>query len=92
MFLKRRLLYTVDADCGSLIANTGYRKGISRKLGSGKPAAFFLHIPTSRGGRSAPPPEFSASYIPRKISDLEAPIYRAPLYGGFRIGRSRKPY
>ena len=63
-----------------IIANTGYRKGLSQKLGSGKPEAFFLHIPTGRGGRSASPPEFSASYFSRKFSDLETPIYRAPLY------------
>jgi hypothetical protein len=31
-----------------IIANAGYRKGLSRKLGSGIPAAFFLHIPASR--------------------------------------------
>jgi hypothetical protein len=27
-----------------IIANTGYRKGLSRKLGCGKPAAFFLQV------------------------------------------------
>jgi hypothetical protein len=32
-----------------IIANTGYRKGLSRNVGCGKIAALFLHIPTSRG-------------------------------------------
>jgi hypothetical protein len=30
-----------------ITANAGYRKGLSRKLGYGKIAALFLHIPTS---------------------------------------------
>jgi hypothetical protein len=63
-----------------IIANTGYRKGLSRKPGCGKIAALFLHIPTSRGDRPASPPNFSASRFSRKFSDLETPIYRAPLY------------
>jgi hypothetical protein len=63
-----------------IIANTGHRKGLSRKLGCGKIAPLFLHIPTSRGDRSASPPDFPASYFSRKFSDLETPIYRAPLY------------
>jgi hypothetical protein len=63
-----------------IIANTGYRKGLSRKLGYGKIAALFLHIPTSRGDRPASPPDFSASRFSRNFSDLETPIYRAPLY------------
>jgi hypothetical protein len=41
-----------------IIANTGYRKGLSRKLGCGKIAALFLHVPTGRGDRPASPPEF----------------------------------
>jgi hypothetical protein len=66
-----------------IIANTGYRrKGLSRKLGCGKIAALalFLHIPTSRGDRPASPPDFPASRFSRNFSDLETPIYRAPLY------------
>ena len=63
-----------------MIADTGYRKGLSRKLGYGKIAALFLHIPTSRGDRPASPPDFSASRFSRNFSDLETPIYRAPLY------------
>jgi hypothetical protein len=63
-----------------IIANTGHRKGLSRELGYGKPAASFLHIPASHGGSSAPPPGFPASCFSRKFSDLETPIYRAALY------------
>jgi hypothetical protein len=63
-----------------ITANTGYRKRLSRKLGCRKIAAHFLHIPTSRGDRSASPPDFPASYFSRNFSDLETPIYRAPLY------------
>jgi hypothetical protein len=82
-------LITFDLEGGSvnrcfktpvIIANTGYRKGLSRKLGCGKIAALFLHIPTSRGDRPASPPDFSASRFSRNFSDLETPIYRAPLY------------
>jgi hypothetical protein len=57
-----------------IIANTGYRKGLSRKLGYGKIAALFLHIPTSRGDRPASPPNFSASRFSRNFYDLETPI------------------
>jgi hypothetical protein len=53
------------------IANTGYRKRPSQKLGSGKPATCFLNIPTSRGDRAAS--------HPRNVLDLETPIYRAPI-------------
>jgi hypothetical protein len=53
-----------------IIANTEYRKGLSRKLGCGKIAALFLHIPTSRGDRLASPPDFSASRFSRNFSDL----------------------
>jgi hypothetical protein len=44
------------------IANVGCRRGlsVSRKLGSGKSAAFSLDVPTGRGDRSASPPGFSA--------------------------------
>ena len=63
-----------------IIANTGYRKGLSRKLGCEKIAALFLHIPTSRGDRPASPLDFSAFRFSRNFSDLETPIYRAPLY------------
>jgi hypothetical protein len=70
-----------------IIANTGHRKGPSRKLGCGKIAAHFLHIPTSRGDRSASPPDFSVSYFSRKFSDLDTHIYRAPLYAPACAGR-----
>jgi hypothetical protein len=60
------------------IANIGYRKGLSRKLGYGKIAAFFLRFPTYRGDRSASPPGFSASYFSRNFPDLGTTIYRAP--------------
>jgi hypothetical protein len=63
-----------------IIANAGHRKELPRKLGCGKIAAFFLHIPTSCGDRPASPPDFSASRFSRNFSDLEAPIYQAPLY------------
>jgi hypothetical protein len=53
-----------------IITNTGYRKGLSRKLSCGKIAALFLHIPTSRGDRPASPPDFSESRFSRKFSDL----------------------
>ena len=36
-------------------------------------------IPMSRGDRPASPPGFSASRFSRNFSDLETPIYRAPL-------------
>ena len=55
-------------------ARARYREGLFQKLDSGKRAAFSLHIPTSRGGRSASPPEFSASRFSRKFSDLGTPI------------------
>ena len=82
-------LTTFDLEGGSVkrcfktpvvIANAGYRKRLSRKLGYGKIAALFLNIPTSRGDRPASPPGFSASRFSRNFSDLETPIYRAPLY------------
>jgi hypothetical protein len=60
--------------------NTGHRKGLPQKPGSRKPATFFLHIPTSCGDRPASLPGFSASHFPRFFFDLEASIYRAPLY------------
>jgi hypothetical protein len=53
-------LITFDLEGGSvntcfkkpvIIANTGYRKRPSQKLGYGKIAALFLNIPTSRGDR-----------------------------------------
>jgi hypothetical protein len=76
-----------------IIANTGYRKGLPRKLGCGKIAAPFLNIPTSRRDRPASPPDFS-----RKFSDLETPIYRAPLYKNIykilpieKAGKSKMP-
>jgi hypothetical protein len=64
-----------------IISNTGYRKRLSRKLGCGKIAALFLHVPTSRGdiNRPASPPDFSVSRFSRNFYDLETPIYRAPL-------------
>jgi hypothetical protein len=61
---------------GVIIANTGYRKGLPRKLGYGKIVALFLHIPTGRGDRPASSPGLSASRFLRKFSDLETPIYR----------------
>jgi hypothetical protein len=85
-------LITFDLEGGSvnrcfktpvIIANAGCRKRLSRKLGyciTGKIAALFLNIPTSRGDRPASPPGFSASRFSRNFSDLETPIYRAPLY------------
>ena len=82
-------LITFDLEGGSvnrcfktpvIIANAGCRKRLSRKLGYGKIAALFLNIPTSRGDRPASPPGFSASRFSRNFSDLETPIYRAPLY------------
>jgi hypothetical protein len=82
-------LITFDLEGGSVkrcfktpvvIANAGCRKRLSRKLGYGKIAALFLNVPTSRGDRPASPPGFSASRFSRKFSDLETPIYRAPLY------------
>ena len=59
-----------------------YRKGLFRKPGRGKVAAFPLHIPTSRGDRSVSPPGFPESFCSRTFFDLEAPssICRAPLY------------
>jgi hypothetical protein len=51
-------------------ANTGFRKELPQKPGSGKPTNFFLCIPTGRGDRSASPPEFSASHFSRKFPDL----------------------
>ena len=63
-----------------IFANTGYGKGLSRKLGCGKIAALFLHITTGLGIRPASSPDFSASRFFRKFSDLDTPIYRAPLY------------
>ena len=56
MFLKHRSQSRIPG------TEKGYLK---KKLGSGKPAAFFLHIPISREGRSASPPEFSASRFSR---------------------------
>jgi hypothetical protein len=61
MFLKHQLQ----------LRTPGAEKGPSQKLGSGKPVAFFLHIPKSREGRLASPPEFSASPFSRIFSDLE---------------------
>ena len=66
------------------IANAGCRKWLPQKLGSGKPATFFLHTwcciptPTGRGNRPVPPPGFSVSRFSRKFSDLGSPIFRAP--------------
>ena len=89
-------LITFDLEGGSvnrcfktpvIIANAGCKKRLSRKptglqvlYRCGKIAALFLNIPTSRGDRPASPPGFSASRFSRNFSDLETPIYRAPLY------------
>jgi hypothetical protein len=80
---------TVEVEGGSvnrcfktpvIIANTGYRKGLSRKLSYGKIAALFLHIniPMSRGDRPASPPNLSASRFSRNFSDLGEGLYYPP--------------
>jgi hypothetical protein len=67
-FLKHRLQSRIPD------TEKGYSTPQNPKLGSGKPATFFLHNPTSRGDRPASPPEFSASHFSRNNSDLETPI------------------
>jgi hypothetical protein len=50
-----------------------HRRGLSRKLGFGKIAAPPLCDSQSRGDRSVPPHDFTGTYPPSKISDLEVP-------------------
>ena len=66
-----------------------------------KAAAFFLHIPTGRGGRLASPLDFFVSCFSRKFPDLGTPIclfieleLHAPWYSahGYNVRISiRKP-
>ena len=49
--------------------------------------ASFLHIPTSRGDRSASPPESSVSYFSRNFSDLEtSTVFTEPPSTSTRYG------
>jgi hypothetical protein len=64
-----------------VIANAEHRKGVSRKLGPEKIAAFLPRVTTNRGDRRRVcSPDLFGSGFSSKFFDLQSPIYRAPLY------------